>query len=319
MLFASVVHAEESGALDMAKEGAIEGAEAATEAATHEVARYMTYLDPERIPIYLAGAARLLVALAIILMVRALVRFAVRSFFGRQKKRSVRQGSNTKQLETAQHLTESVINYTALAFILLAILSVLGFDMKGLLASAGLMAVMVTFLSQSVIKDWISGVFLIIENQFAVDDWVEIGDVVGRVDSVGMRSTVVITDKGETVYIPNGSVGVVKNLSQRPQRVYIVVQTAYDAQAEDIIHALNEAAEQTSQAFKDDLAEAVEVMGLHHLSSSSVDYRLTFAAYRRKEFAISRYLNRATKEVMDKRGLEFPFPQHVIHYAKEDE
>lgn len=278
------------------------------EEAQKELSSFFTLFDMNSLGSLLNIALRFIIMLVFILLLRFVVRFFVRRFFRGQKKRAERQQAESKQLATAEQLCFSVINYATVALLLVALMTAIGFDMKGLLASAGVMALAVTFLSQSIIKDWIAGLFILAENQYAVGDWVVIDGVMGKVETLGMRSTVLLTDYGEMVYIPNGQINVVKNLSQRPQRVYLSISTSYDNKPEDVQKALNTACNKVNEAFAKDLAEDSYVMGVGELNVSSVDYQLTFSAYNFRHYAITRALRAEVRQAFLAADLEIPYP-----------
>lgn len=127
--------------------------------------------------------------------------------------------SNNKRTDTIRKLIKSIITYTVYFIVFIEILAVFGINTTGILASAGLVSVAVGFGAQSLVKDIITGFFLILEGQFDVGDYIKISNQAafiaeGRVVALGLKSTKLLSDSGEVYFIPNSSINQVINYSQ---------------------------------------------------------------------------------------------------------
>ena len=120
-----------------------------------------------------------------------------------------------KRAETLGHIIVSIGNIVIFAVILLMILSVFGMDIRPILAGAGIIGLAIGFGAQSLVKDFVSGLFILIENQYAIGDKVKIGSFEGQVIRITMRSTVLKDEEGKVYYMSNGSISNVINLSQQ--------------------------------------------------------------------------------------------------------
>ncbi len=120
-----------------------------------------------------------------------------------------------KRAETLGHIIVATGNTVIYAVILLMVLSMFGIDIRPILAGAGVVGLAIGFGAQSLVKDFVSGLFILIENQYGIGDKVKIGNFEGRVIRITMRSTVLHDDEGSTYYISNGSVNNVTNFSQQ--------------------------------------------------------------------------------------------------------
>ena len=119
-----------------------------------------------------------------------------------------------KRAQTLGNVVVNVGNVVIIAIVLLMTLELFGVDIRPILAGIGIMGLAVGFGAQSLVKDFVSGLFVLIENQYSVGDHVKIGALEGKVRKITMRSTVLRDDEGKTFYISNGSVSNVINFSQ---------------------------------------------------------------------------------------------------------
>ena len=120
-----------------------------------------------------------------------------------------------KRAETLGHVIMSVGNIVIYAVILFMVLSLFGVDIRPILTGAGVIGLAIGFGSQALVKDFVSGLFVLLENQYGIGDKVKIGSFEGKVIRISMRSTVLRNEEGKTYYISNGSIKDVTNMSQQ--------------------------------------------------------------------------------------------------------
>lgn len=120
-----------------------------------------------------------------------------------------------KRAETLGHIIIATGNIIIYAVILLMVLSLFDVDIRPILAGAGIMGLAIGFGAQSLVRDFVSGLFILVENQYGIGDKVKLGAFEGRVIKITMRSTVLQDEEGKIYYISNGSVNNVINLSQK--------------------------------------------------------------------------------------------------------
>lgn len=119
-----------------------------------------------------------------------------------------------KRAETLGHIIITTGNIVIYVVILLMVLSLFGIDIRPILAGAGVIGLAIGFGSQALVKDFVSGLFILVENQYGIGDVVKIGSFEGRVVRITMRSTVLQNEEGKTYYISNGLIKDVTNMSQ---------------------------------------------------------------------------------------------------------
>ena len=304
-------------AADTAKDAAADTADTVAESASDQLSLIAQYFSGANLQAMVGMAVRILVVLAAALIAYRVVRFLLDRTFRRQEARL--DAESAKKMQTVATMTRNLIFYAFLFVAVIAILSILGFDMRGLAASAGVMGVMVAFISQSIIKDWICGIFIIVDHQYNVGDVVGLGSRVGRVKSVTIRTTIIETVAGELVYVPNGSIGEIVNYSRAPIYHYVDVGVAYDADPGRVRQVLTEVADAISARFAASLNKPVEVQGIQELAASSVNYRLAFWCGPWDEYAILRALNEACKRALDQAGIAIPYTTLTLDIAQDKE
>lgn len=196
----------------------------------------------------------------------------------------------------------------------------LGFDIKALLAGAGVVGLAVGFGAQTLVKDWLSGFFLILDGAIAVGDYVEVGDRFGLIEKVGLRITQVRGFDGKLWYIPNGEIRVVGNLSRGWVRSVVEVGLAYEQDVSAGLRVLQDVGDTWADEHPDVCLEAPEAQGVLSLADSSVGVRLVIKVVADgNHWAYERELRRRIKAALDDAGVEIPFPRSVVYHRHEDD
>ena len=189
-----------------------------------------------------------------------------------------------------------------------------------LIAGAGIVGVAVGFGAQSLVKDFLSGVFMLLEDQYGVGDVIDVGDTVGVVEEVKLRSTQVRDINGTLWHIPNGSIRRVANMSQDWGRVVLDVDVAYDT---DIAAATAVIKRVADSVWHEQLPDATIIeepflAGVQSFGESAVTIRLMAKTEPGEHWATARELRRRLKYALDDAGIEIPFPQRTIWVRAED-
>jgi moderate conductance mechanosensitive channel len=190
----------------------------------------------------------------------------------------------------------------------------IGLQLGPLIAGAGIVGVAVGFGAQDLVKDFLSGVFMLIEDQYGVGDIIDVGEAAGVVEGITLRSTRLRSIDGTLWHVPNGEIRRVGNMTQEYSRALVDVGIAYGADidaATDIIQrvALDVAAEPDwSELF----IEEPRVLGVEALGADSVDIRLLVKTVATKQFEVQRELRRRIKYAFDAADIEIPFSQRTV-------
>lgn len=224
------------------------------------------------------------------------------------------QERSSQRAKTLGALLRSAASIGVYGLAVMMALSEFNINLGPLIASAGLVGVAVGFGAQSLVKDFLSGSFMLLEDQYGVGDVVDVGDTVGVVEEVKLRTTQVRDINGTLWHIPNGSIGRVANMSQDWGRLVLDVEVAYDT---DLTRAMAVIKETADGLWRDEMPNATiieepSIAGVQGLGESAVAIRLMAKTEPTEQYAAARELRRRLKEAFDEAGIEIPFPQRTV-------
>ena len=255
--------------------------------------------------------SKLLMVLMVIIMARVILHFGY-LFSGRVLKPREDKGYLAEgRVETLRGLVDSILRYLVYFVAAVTILDTLGVGVTSVLAGAGIVGLAVGFGAQNLVKDVITGFFIIFENQYTVGEYISIAGVSGIVQEVGLRVTKVKAFAGDLYIIPNGNISQVTNYSRGNMRALIDITIAHE---EDIDKALA-VLEETSRHLADQVPEIVEgpnVLGAVDLSEYGVVLRVIAQAQPMHQWGVERRLRKAYKEAFAAAGIEAPYPRRVV-------
>lgn len=184
----------------------------------------------------------------------------------------------TGRLETLRGLTRSLVGYVLFFVFGVLLLQAIGFNIMPFITTAGVIGLAVGFGAQKLVKDVISGFFIIIDNLFVVGDTVTIGAVTGRVEEMGMRVTRIHEASGKIHILSNGDIGIVTNLSRNPVEDFIEVNVDAAADLSRVVAVIKSAGEALHQQPDRALKAAPHVVGITAFSAASVTVRVAVVA-----------------------------------------
>jgi moderate conductance mechanosensitive channel len=218
---------------------------------------------------------------------------------------------DNRRRNTLLSLLDNVIRYTIYFIFLLMVLSILGIHIATLLAGAGIVGVALGFGAQSIIKDVLTGFFILFEDQYGVGDVVQINNFTGTVLTIGLRLTRIQAWTGEVEIIPNGQIQQVRNYSKTNSVAVVDVSVSYDTNLDEAMRVLRDVMEGIRKESTDVVGE-VQILGVQSLDQSHVTLRVTAECLPTKNFGIQRLAMKKIKETFDHEGLEIPVPQSVV-------
>ncbi|HET7627704.1 MAG TPA: mechanosensitive ion channel family protein [Bacillales bacterium] len=221
-----------------------------------------------------------------------------------------------KRETTLEKLILNMFTYVVYFVSLVMILVELSVDVKGLIAGAGIAGLAIGFGAQNLVKDIITGFFIIFEDQFSVGDYVRIGAFEGYVEEVGLRTTKITSWTGEVHILPNSSINEVTNFSINNSVAVVDISIAYEediSTAESVIeHVIGE---MTSQ--HPEMVRPPEILGVQMLGSSDVVIRIISEVLPMEHWRVAREMRKAIKDRFDKEGIEIPYPR-IVTYKRDD-
>jgi small-conductance mechanosensitive channel len=188
----------------------------------------------------------------------------------------------------------------------IAILSELGIAIGALAAGAGILGAALGFGAQSLVRDFISGLFIVVEDQYGVGDFVDLGSATGVVESIGLRVTQVRDLEGTVWYVRNGEILRVGNSSQGWSRVILDLPLAYNADLDKAKKVIEEAAAKLAESLgsKSGLIGKAQVWGIQAIEGESVVFRIVQQVRPSKKDELARLIRLEVKKAIDKAGIK---------------
>ena len=193
-------------------------------------------------------------------------------------------------------------------------LNTVSIELGPLIASAGIVGVALGFGAQSLVKDFLTGIFMLLEDQYGIGDIVNLGPATGVVERISLRKTQLRDLEGTVWHIPNGEISRVGNLSQLWSRTLLDIAVAYDT---DLRHAMDVVKAVADGLMIDDewhgrILEAPEVWGVEQFAESAVIIRMVVKTEPAQQWTVNRELRLRIKEAFDREGITIPFPQRTV-------
>lgn len=197
------------------------------------------------------------------------------------------------------------------------VLGAVGVQLAPLLAGAGVVGLAVSFGAQSLVKDVISGLFMLFENQFGVGDVIRIEGVSGAVEKMTLRVVVLRDIHGVVHIVPNGQITKVSNLTRSWARVVLDVGVAYKEDPDRVIAVMKQVGAELSDDvdWKPLLLEPIEVPGVEAFADSAVNFRMVAKVLPLKQWEVARELRRRLKIRFDRESIEIPFPHQTLYWG----
>ncbi len=248
----------------------------------------------------------------------------LRFFTRRIIRRIERPGEDEKRewelrAKTLARITNNFISIAIVTVAAFLILAEVGIQIGPLLAAAGIAGLAIGFGAQSLVKDFLSGFFILLENQYRVGDVIKVGDLSGTVEKMTLRITALRDIQGIIHFIPNGEIKSVSNMTYHWSRMLVEVGVAYKENVDKVIETLKALCTEfyADEPWTTDLLEEPQVTGVEALADSQVTIRVTAKTKPLKQWDAMREFRRKVKNRFDELGIEIPFPQRTVYVREE--
>ncbi|UMZ74836.1 mechanosensitive ion channel family protein [Natranaerofaba carboxydovora] len=222
-----------------------------------------------------------------------------------------KQMINERRRHTLAGLLKNVLKYAVYFIAGLMILENFGVKTSSILAGVGVAGLAISFGAQSLIKDVITGFFIMFEDQYNVGDFVTAAGVTGIVEELGLRTSKIKEWTGELHIIPNGEIGQVKNFSKDNIIALVFMDIAYEEDIDEAISVFEEEGKKAAEELEAIIEEPL-VHGVVELGDSYVRIRIGTTCVPGEQWAIERELTRRFKKALDREGIEIPYPRRVL-------
>ena len=216
-----------------------------------------------------------------------------------------------QRMATIGSVLKSLVSFVVLVWVVLQTLAILGVNVAPFIASAGIVGVALGFGAQTLVRDFLSGLFMLFEDQYGVGDWVDLGEAEGTVEHVGLRITSLRDLHGTLWYCRNGDIARVGNYSQDFGVAFLEIPVSYTA---DVDRACTVAIETAKQAAAEEpiasnLISGPELQGVNALDADFWSLRMTAVTQANAQWATERELRRRIRNAFDEAGIDAPYPE----------
>jgi small conductance mechanosensitive channel len=218
---------------------------------------------------------------------------------------------------TLSKLLENILTYVVYFITIIMILEALSINVGALLAGAGIVGLAVGFGAQSLVKDIITGFFIIFEDQFSVGDHIRVANFEGTVEEIGLRTTKIKNWTGELHILPNGSINEVTNFSIHNSMAVVDVSISFETDIPEAERVIRELLAEIPDKYED-IVNPPELLGIQNLGASEVILRVVCEVEPMRHFHIARMLRKDIKIRLDEHGIEIPYPRMIMYNRKEE-
>ena len=222
-----------------------------------------------------------------------------------------------KRVQTIGQVVGRAINILIWALAITMALREMNFNIGPLLAGAGIVGVAVGLGAQSMIRDVLNGMFLLIENQIRINDVVVINGTGGLVEEINLRTTVLRGENGAVHIFPNGSITTLSNLTREFSYAVFNVTVGYGEDLDRVMAVIVElgAEMRREDAWKDSILQTLEMLGVDALADSGAVIKFRFRTVPMKQWGVAREMNRRLKSRFEQDGIDTPYPTRTIQLA----
>ncbi|HKI69246.1 MAG TPA: mechanosensitive ion channel family protein [Verrucomicrobiae bacterium] len=224
-----------------------------------------------------------------------------------------------KRSGTLSGVIHWVLRVVILSVAVFMVLSELGVPIAPVLTAAGVVGLAVGFGAQNLVQDFISGFFILLEDQVRIGDVVQIGGKGGLVEKVNLRMVVLRDLAGSVHFIRNGKIDIVTNMTKEYSNYVFDIGVAYRENVDEVIKVLKAIDEEMRQddKYKNDILAPLEVMGLDSFGDSAIIIKARTKTKPIQQWRIGREFNRRIKMKFDELNIEIPFPHQTIYFGKD--
>jgi moderate conductance mechanosensitive channel len=232
--------------------------------------------------------------------------------------KTMSEEAEKKREDTLIRILIGALNISLISISTLIILKELGIEIGPILAGAGILGLALGFGGQYLIRDIISGLFIIIENQYRIGDVININGTGGLVEDISLRKTTIRDLNGTVHHIPHGEIKIVSNLSKNFARINLDIGIAYNSDMEHVIKVINQTGAELADdpQYKDQIIKPPAFLRVDDFGDSAIVIKILGETKPLKQWEITGELRKRIKVAFDREGIEIPFPQRVIHSAK---
>ena len=269
---------------------------------------------------FMASGIRILVIVGIAAILYSVLRHSMRMLVKKYESRRMAgelEEETTKRVDTLSSLLINVCGIVIIIGALLTILPEVGVNITAMLTGLGIGGLAIAFGAQNLIKDVVSGLFILLEDQYRIGDVVSIAGVSGLMQEVGLRRTVIRDLDGIVHSVPNGEVGVSGNFTKGFSRVNLNVSVSYGENLGRVIEVVNKLCREMAEEpqWKSDFISTPKVLRVDNLGDSGIEIKILGETRPLRQWDVMGELRLRIKNTFDEEGIEIPWPHTKVYFG----
>jgi small conductance mechanosensitive channel len=235
-----------------------------------------------------------------------------------EKKEATEALESEKRVETLMNILFSIGKIIIWGIFLMIILKKLGVDIGPILAGAGILGLAIGFGAQELVRDFISGFFILLENHIRAGDVAIINGTGGLVESIELRTTKLRDFTGTVHVFQNGKINTISNMTKDWSAVTFDIGVAYKEDVDQVMQIMKQVGEElhNDEEFKDKIIEPMEVFGVDSFADSAVIIKARIKTKPIQQWGVGREFRKRLKKAFDKNGIEIPFPHTTVYWGE---
>lgn len=234
------------------------------------------------------------------------------------KKNEVETVETEKRVETLLNILLGVGKVIIWGIVIMILLKKFGVDIGPILAGAGILGLAVGFGAQELVRDFISGFFILLENQIRTGDVAIINGTGGLVERIELRTTTLRDFTGTTHIFQNGKINTISNMTKEWSAMTFDIGVAYKEDVDQVINIMKEVGEELANDpdFKEKIIEPLEVFGVDKFADSAIIIKARVKTQPIQQWFVGREYRKRLKKAFDEKGIEIPFPHTTVYWGE---
>jgi len=269
---------------------------------------------------FMSSGIRVIVIIAIAVAVYLICRPIIRSVIKRIVSHRMAGEEEPEIQQRTDTLSSVLVKIAGILILIIAVITILpefGVNITSLIAAIGIGGLAIAFAAQNLIRDFIAGFFILLEDQYGIGDVVSIAGIAGVVEDITLRRTVLRDLDANVHSVPNGKVDLSTNMTKKYSRVNLNVSVGYGENLKHVIDIINKICQEMAEEpqWKDDFITTPSVLRVDNLGDSGIDIKILGDTKPAKQWAIMGELRLRLKDTFDREGIEIPWPHTKIYFG----
>lgn len=269
---------------------------------------------------FMETGIRVIVIIAVALALFFISKFIIPPIIKRFIARRMAEEEETEINKRTDTLSSILVTVAGIVIALLAILTILpefGVNIATLIAGLGIGGLAIAFAAQNLVRDFITGFFILLEDQYRVGDAVTVAGISGLVEEIGLRRTILRDLDGIVHSIPNGKVEIASNMTKKFSRVNLDISVGYGEKLERVMEVINAVCKEMAEdpKWKPDLITTPAVVRVNKLGDSGIDIKVMGDTKPSRQWDVMGELRLRIKTTFDEKGIEIPWPHTKVYFG----